>query len=78
MHPLLVGVETCTDTMEISVAFTQEDENISTARTSYNTLGHKPKICFILQLRHLFNHVHCCFTQNSNFLEIGNSLDVYQ
>ena len=54
---LLVGVQTCTGTMKIRVVIPQEDGNQSTSRSSYTTIGHIPKGCFILQKRHLLSHV---------------------
>ena len=41
-HPLLVGVQTCIATMEISVMVPQEDANQSTPRSRYTALGHLP------------------------------------
>ena len=57
-HPFLVGVETCTATMEFSFAFPQ-DEMQSTSGIRYTILGHIAKGCFRLSQKHLFNHVHC-------------------
>jgi hypothetical protein len=42
-HPLLMGMQTCVATVEINVVIPQEDENDSTSRSSYTTLGHIPK-----------------------------------
>jgi hypothetical protein len=38
--PLLVGMQTYTDTMEIDMAVPQKFSNQSTSRSSYTTLGH--------------------------------------
>jgi hypothetical protein len=43
IYPLLVGVQTYTATMEISVYVPQENGKISTIRSSYPTLGCIPK-----------------------------------
>lgn len=42
-HPLLVEVQTCTTTMEISVAVPWEAGNSSPSTSSYITLGHISK-----------------------------------
>ena len=68
-HSLLLGVLTCTSIMETSVAVLQEDGNWSTSRSSYTTLRHIPKGCFILLQRHLLNHVHCWSVHNRQKLE---------
>lgn len=66
-HPLLVAVQTCTLTLKISVVSPQEVVNIFILRSSYS-LGHIPKICFIL-LQRVFIHVHRCYIHNSVKLE---------
>jgi hypothetical protein len=58
IHPLLVGVQTCTVTMEISVVIPQEAGSRSTSRSSYTTLGYIPKGHIILPQKHLYDHVH--------------------
>lgn len=63
--PFMVGVQTCTTTMEINVTVPQEAGNCSTSRPSYTNLGHTSKGHFILPQGHLLNHVHCCPTHNS-------------
>ena len=62
--PLLVGVQTYTATMEISVAVPQNG-TLSTSRPRYITLGHIPKGHFILHPGHLFNYVNCYSVHNS-------------
>ena len=69
IHPLLVGMQTCTVIMEISVMVSWEYRNKSTSKSIYTTLGYMPKGCFILLKRHLLNHVHCCFIHNREKLE---------
>ena len=49
-HPMLWA---WTTTVEISTAVLQGEENQSTSRSSYMTLGHIPKGCSILPQRHL-------------------------
>jgi hypothetical protein len=49
MHPLLLlGVQICTDIMEIRVTFLQEDLKPSISGSSYSTLRHILKGHFIL------------------------------
>jgi len=67
--PLLVRVKSCAATMKISVVIPQENENLSTSRSSYTTLRHTPKECFILPQRHLLSHVHYCSIHNSLKME---------
>ena len=71
-HPLLMGVQTCTVTMEISVAVHQKDTNQSTLRPSYTTLGHIPKRYFILPQKQLFTAGLFIIAR------IGSTLDVPQ
>ena len=52
--PLLVEVQICTVTMEISMAMSQKTENLYASRHSYTTLGHIPKGCTLTPQRHLF------------------------
>ena len=46
--PLLVGVQTCTDTLEINMAVSQKTGNQTTSKPSYTTLGHISKGCTII------------------------------
>ena len=68
-HPLQVGVQACTATMEISTAVPQEDRNRSTSRYTYRILGHMPKRQFILPQRHILNHIYCSSIHDSQKLE---------
>ena len=63
------GVQIGADTMEISMAFPQEDENWCALRYNYSILGNVPKGCFILPQRHLLNHIYCCSIHNNPKLE---------
>lgn len=59
-HPLWVGVQTCTPTMEISVSIPQKPGDRSASNSSYITFGHILKgLCIILK-RHLLIHAHQC------------------
>lgn len=51
-HPLLVGLQSWTASVEMSVAVLQENGNRFTSRSSYITLGHIPKWHFVLSWRH--------------------------
>jgi hypothetical protein len=57
----LVGVKTCTDTLEINIAVSLKTWNLYTARASYTTIGHIPWRCSILQQRHMMHYVHSRF-----------------
>ena len=52
---LLMGAQTCTNTLEISLEVSQKIGNNSTSRTSYTTPGHLPKRCSAIPERHLLN-----------------------
>ena len=67
--PLLVGVQTCTTTLEINLAVSQKTGNSSTSRPSYTTPGHIPKRCPTIPQGHLLNYVHSSFIHNSQKLE---------
>ena len=69
IHPLLVGMQTCATTLEISVAVSQKIGNQSTSVLSSITLGHIPKICSIILQGHRFNYVHRSIVCNSQNLE---------
>ena len=59
--PLLVGVKTCTATLEINLAAPQNMKNSSTSRPSYTIPGHIPKRCSTIPQGHLLNYIHCSF-----------------
>ena len=69
-YSLRVGEQTGAVTKEITVEFSEKDENISTIRTSCTTLSHTLKILCLLLWRYLFIHIHFCFILNSHELEI--------
>ena len=60
-HALLVGMQTCATTLEISVAVSQEIRDQPTTGSSNTTLGNIPKRCPIILQKHLFNYVHSFF-----------------
>ena len=68
-HPLLVGMQTCADTVEISVAVSQETGSQPTSGPSNTTLGHIPKGRSIIPQGHLLNYVHSSIICNSQDLE---------
>ena len=55
---LLIGVQTFTATLEISVAVSQKTENQPTSGPSNIILGHIPKGCSLIPQGHLLYHVH--------------------
>jgi hypothetical protein len=55
--PLLAGGQTCTNPIEISIAFSLKYGNQSMSRPSYITVGHTSKGHAILPQGHLFNRV---------------------
>ena len=66
---LLGGVKTCTTTLEITLAVSQETGSSSTLRPTYTTPGHIPKICSIISQRYLLNYLYSSFIRNSQKLE---------
>ena len=67
--PLLVGMQTCAITLEISVAVSQKIGSQLTSGSSNSTLGNIPKGCPIILQKHLFNYVHISTICNSQNLE---------
>ena len=55
--PLLVGMQTCTAILEISMVVSQKIGNQSTSRSSNITIGHIPKGYSIISQGHLLNNV---------------------
>ena len=53
--PLLVGVQTCTTTLKISMAVSQKIGIQPASGVSNTTLGHIPKSNTIILQKHLFN-----------------------
>ena len=63
--PLLMGVQTCTATLEISVTISQKIRKQSTSRPSNITFGYIPEGCSIIPQGHVLNYVHSCIIHNS-------------
>jgi hypothetical protein len=65
--PLLLGVQTCTTTLEIILAVSQTTGKSSTAIHSYTTPGHIPKRCPTISQKHLLSYVYSrLFHNNQN------------
>jgi hypothetical protein len=71
--PLLVRVQTCTNTLDISLADFQKIRISSTLRPSNTTSRHIPKGCTTIPQGHLLNCVHSSFIHNSQKLEATSS-----
>lgn len=57
---MVVGVQTCTPTVEISATILQLAGNDSSSRPNCSTFGHFHKGRFILPERHVLSHACCC------------------
>ena len=73
---LLLGLHTCTNTLEINVAFSQKIGKNSTSRSRCTIPGHIPHINYVISQGHLFNNVHSIFIHSIQ--KTGNNLDVPQ
>ena len=62
--PLLVGVLTCTSTLEISMSVSQKIGNQSISRPSNTTLRHIPKGCTLIPQGYLLNCIHNSIVHN--------------
>ena len=62
---LLMGMQTCSITLEISMAVSRKIGNQPTSGSSNITLGHIPKGCSIILQEHLFNYVHSSIVYNN-------------
>ena len=67
--PLLVGIQTCTAILEISIVVSQKFGNQYTSRSSDTTLGHIPKGYSIIPQGHLLNCVQSSIIHNIQNLE---------
>ena len=63
--PLLIGVQTCTTTLEINLMFSKKIGNSSTSRPSYTTSANIHNSCPTLLQGHLINYIHRSFICNS-------------
>ena len=68
-HPLPMGMQTCTITLEISMAVSQKIGNQPTSGSNYTTLVYILKRCSIKLQRYMFNYVHSSIISNSQNLE---------
>ena len=67
--PLLVGIQTCTDALEISMAISQKIRKQPTSGPNNTTFGIYPKDAQIIPQVYVFNYVHSsfiCYSQNLN------------
>ena len=69
-HPLLVGMQTCAATVEISVVVSQETGSQPPSGPSNSTLGNIPERCPNILQKYLLNFVHSSTLCNSQNLEI--------
>jgi hypothetical protein len=67
--PLLMEMQTCTDTMEIYVIILAKGGNHSTLRYSYTSLVNKHKLHFMIPQEHLLSHAYCSFVHYNQKLE---------
>jgi hypothetical protein len=67
--PLLVGLQACTTTLEISLVLPQKIGNSTTERSCYISPGHISRRCSNCQERHMLHYVHSSLIYNSQKLE---------
>jgi hypothetical protein len=65
---LLVGVQTCTTTLELNLVVFQKIDSSSTLRPRYTTPEYIPKRFTTIPQGHLFNYVDSSFIHNSQKL----------
>ena len=65
---MLVGLQICTVTLEISMVVSQKIEKQSTSRPSYTNLGRIHKGYSIISQGHLLNYIHSSIIHNSQNL----------
>ena len=66
---LLVGVQTGTDALEISMTFSLKIRKQPTSRPSNTTFGYIPKGFLIMPQEHVLNYVRISIICNSQYLE---------
>jgi hypothetical protein len=66
---LLVGLQSCTKTLERKILVPQKTGNSYVSRPSYTTHWHIPKRCSNIQQRHLLNYIHSSFINNNQKLK---------
>ena len=59
--PLLVGVQTCINSLEINLVVSWKPGNSSISRLSYTAPGHIPKRCSTIWQGHMLNYYHSSF-----------------
>ena len=67
--PLLVGVQTCIITLEISMAVSKKFGNHPTSKPRNNNLEYIPKGCRVTPQGHMLNYLHSSIIQSSHNLE---------
>jgi hypothetical protein len=67
--PLLVGLQACTTTLEISLVVPQKIGHSTTGRSSNTCPGHIPRRCSNRQERHMLHYVHSSLIYNRQKLE---------
>ena len=67
--PLLVGVQTCTATLQVSMAMSKKIRKPSTSRPSNTIFAYMLKGCSIIPQGHVHNYVHSSMILNSQNLE---------
>ena len=63
--PLLVGMQTCANTLEIHMVVSQKIGNQFTSGPSNTTLGHILKVCSTILQGHLLNYIYSSIICNS-------------
>jgi hypothetical protein len=66
---LLMEVQTCTTTLEMNLAVSQNIRNSSTSRPNSTTPGHVPKLYSTISEGHLVNYIYSSFSHNRQKLE---------
>jgi len=69
ISPLLVGLQTGTTTLKISVVIPQKIGHSTTWGPRYTSPGHIPKWCSKIQQRNMLHYVHSSFIHNSQKVE---------
>ena len=68
-HPLLVGVQSDTAPLDVSVAISQKIRKQPSLRPSNTTFGYISKGCSIVPQGHVLSYVHSSFVCHSQNLE---------
>ena len=73
-HPLMVGMQTCATTLEISMTLSQKIGNQPTSGSNSTTFGNIPKRCSTILQKHFLT----MFIATLFLIEPGNNLDAPQ